>query len=55
VFGRKEHRMIRGNILTIGFSTVELQISVPAKAQNVSKRLESERYRFISCRILSIP
>ncbi len=41
--------MIRGNILTIGFSTVELQISVPAKAQNNSKRLESERYRFIAC------
>jgi ribokinase len=41
--------MIRGNNLTIGFSTVELQLSVPERAQNNSKRLESEKYRFTAC------
>ncbi len=38
--------MIRGNILTIGLSTIDLRISAPFVSCEGKKRLEAERYRF---------
>lgn len=38
--------MIRGNILTIGPSTIELRISTPYTTSSKKKMLEAERYKF---------
>lgn len=41
--------MIRGNILTIGFSTIELRISTPYSTALGKKMLEAEKYKFSAC------
>ena len=38
--------MIRGNILIVGLSTVDLRISKPFASPGADKRLEAEKYRF---------
>ncbi len=38
--------MIRGNILTIGLSTIELKIGTPYAVSDEKKKLESDKYRF---------
>ncbi len=38
--------MIRGNILTIGLSTIELRISTPYATLSNKRMLEAEKYRF---------
>ncbi len=38
--------MIRGNILTIGFSSIELRISTPYSTNANKKMLEADKYRF---------
>jgi hypothetical protein len=41
--------MIRGNILTIGFSTIELRISTPYSTALGKKMLEADKYKFSAC------
>ncbi len=38
--------MIRGNVLTIGLSTIELRIGTPYAVSDEKKKLESDKYRF---------
>ena len=38
--------MIRGNILTVGLSTIDLRIATPYTVGNEKKKLESEKYKF---------